>query len=226
MLLDESRFAGKSVLLAGPARTLEADLKGLSATDFDIIVKMNNGLFVPLPFERGHTLRCDVLFHSLTEDITPVTPQALDTAAVRHLVHRTTGKGRFPLTLDASRALGSESRSINLIAPECYQTLSARLGGFSPTTGLTCLNYLLKCNTDRLVIGGFTFFQTKYQPGYDDRDKSDADSIARVKHLAHHDPDAERKIAQQLIDDARLAGKSVVLGPAVEAALQGQYLNR
>lgn len=218
-LLEHNLFEGKSVLLAGPARTLHEDLKGFTPSDFDIIIKMNNGISLPLPFGTGPSLRCDVLFHSLTCDIPPVTNQALDTAKVGCLVHRSSGKGRFPLTLKAARDFGTTARKIRFVAPNRYRALSQSLGGASPTTGLVCLDFLLNSEPSKIVVAGFTFFQTKYQPGYDDRDKSDHDSIVRVKSLAHHDPEKERALTQAKVEDARRAGITIVLGPKVEAAL-------
>lgn len=220
MMLEPARFAGRSVLLAGPARTLWDDLRDLPPDRFDLIVKMNNGLYMDLPATEGPTLRCDVLFHSLTDEAKPVTPTALDAAGVTCLVHRTTGKGRFPLTLKAQRDLGSASRDIRLVPPEHYKALSARLGGASPTTGLVCLDFLLGCEISHLAIAGFTFFQTKYTAGYDDRDRADADSRARVLRAGHHDPASECALAAEMLAGAAAKGKTITLGAGVKASLE------
>jgi hypothetical protein len=44
--LERERFAGRSVLVAGPARTLHEDLARASLRGFDVVVKMNNALHV------------------------------------------------------------------------------------------------------------------------------------------------------------------------------------
>ncbi|WP_074941784.1 hypothetical protein [Tritonibacter multivorans] len=225
MLLEQSRFKGKTVLLAGPARTLSDDLSPWSADDFDLVVKMNNGLWVDLPFGTGNSQRCDVLFHSLTDDIPAVTSAALAAADVRCLVHRTTGKGRFPITLWAARSWGTENRVVRIVDPDSYRKLTKRLEGASPTTGLVCLDFLLKSGAKKVVIAGFTFFQTKYQDGYDERDQTDQDTVQRVKSLSHHDPDKEREVVARLVAEARKAGTEVVLGPCVETALQGRLID-
>ncbi|CUH69882.1 hypothetical protein TL5118_03852 [Thalassovita autumnalis] len=219
MLLSSSCFEGKSILVAGPARTLGEDLASFRSDDFDVVIKMNNGIWLPIPFGDGDSHRCDVLFHSLTQDILPPTREVLDDAGVRCLVHRTTGKGRFPLTLDALRSLGSNERSVKIVPPARYKALSEELGGASPTTGLVCLDFLLGCNSARTVVAGFTFFQTKYQAGYDDRDVNDDDSKSRVQSLGHHNPERERALVRKLIDNAERSGRKVELCGAVDAAL-------
>ncbi|MEM6727172.1 MAG: hypothetical protein AAF618_01615 [Pseudomonadota bacterium] len=219
LLLDKNRFRGARVLLAGPARTLEADLAALDPARFDVIAKMNYGLVVPLPAAQGPTLRCDLLFHSLSQDIAPVSEEALARAGVRCLVHRTTGKGRFPQTLEASRRFGLAGVAVRLIAPERYKALEEALGGASPTTGLVALDFLMGCALAELAVVGFTFFQTKYQPGYDDRDATDAQSLDRVRRAAHHDPAAERRLVGAMIAAARAEGKTIRLGEGVAASL-------
>lgn len=216
--LERARFAGRGVLVLGPARTLQDDLAGLRLAEFDLIVKMNNGLHLPVTEDGRPSWRCDVLFHGLTADAAPVTPEALARAGVRCLVHRTTGRGRFPLTLEAGRRLAPVE--VRLVPPAAYAALSARLGGASPTTGLVGLDFLMGCDTARLAVAGFTFFATRYAPGYDDRDRADADSLARVRGAGHHDPEAERRLVGEMISEAARRGRPVELGPGVRAALE------
>ena len=69
-------------------------------------------------------------------------------------------------------------------------------------------------------MAGFTFFATRYAPGYDDRDRADADSLARVRAVGHHDPEAERRLVREALAQARAAGLDLRLGPHVAAALE------
>jgi hypothetical protein len=218
LLLDPALFAGRSVLLLGPARTLQDDLADFPLGDFDMVVKMNNGLHLPVTERGAEAWRCDVLFHSLTANARPVTPADLARAGVRVLVHRTTGRGRAPLTLEAVRRLAPVP--VRILPPARYAALSARLGGASPTTGLVALDLLLGCDTARLAVAGLTFFATRYLPGYDDRDRTDASSRARVRAEGHHDPDAERRLLRDAFAEAARRGRRIDLGPHVRAALE------
>lgn len=219
LALEPERFTGKSVLVVGPARTVQEDLDGLGG-HYDIVVKMNNALFLPVVLEGEPSFRCDVLFHSLTRDMPAVTAEALDRAGVKCIVHRTPGRGQCLETLDARTRLCCSGRDIRIIPPPRYRALSWMLGGYSPTTGMVCLDFLLRARPKTLAVAGFTFFRTKYVAGYDDRDSHDTDSTDRVKALNHHDPSAERDLLRRLFDEAREAGKTtVLLGAGVQAAL-------
>lgn len=217
LALDPALFAGTRVLLLGPARTLAEDLAGLRLSEFDLVVKMNNGLHLPVTEDGRESWRCDVLFHSLTEGAKPVAPADLARAGVRVLVHRTTGRGRLPETLAARRRLAPVA--LRIVPPARYKALAVRLGGASPTTGLVALDAILAARPARLAVAGFTFFATRYAPGYDDRDRTDADSLARVRAAGHHDPEAERRLVRDLLAQARTAGLDLHLGPQVAEAL-------
>jgi hypothetical protein len=217
LVLDRALFAGRSVLVMGPARTLEEDLAALDPGGFDLVIRMNNGLHLPVAALGATPWRCDVLFHSLSDDTAPVTPESLARAGVRVLVHRTPGRSYIPRTLEAERRLAP--LQVRIIPPADYSGLAAGLGGASPTTGLVVLNFLLGCDTARLAVAGFTFFTTRYAPGYDDRDRADADSLARVRAAGHHDPEAELRLLARAFSMARASGRDLRLGPHVEAAL-------
>jgi hypothetical protein len=220
LLLDPGLFAGARVLVLGPARTLADDLAGLRLADFDLVVKMNNGLHLPVAEDGAESWRCDVLFHSLTEGAKPVAPADLARAGVRVLVHRATGRGRVPLTMEAARRFAPLGTAVRIVPPARYAALSARLGGASPTTGFVCLDAVLSSPFARLAVAGFTFFATRYAPGYDDRDRADADSLARIRASGHHDPEAERRLLRDAFARAARQGRRIDLAPGVRAALE------
>lgn len=221
LLLDSDWFAGRRVLVVGPARTVDQELESVRLDDYDVVVKMNNGIDVPIRQDGALNWRCDVLFHSLADIGTPLSVDKLEQAGVRCIVHRTPGKSYVQTTLRAQRSfkdLGYRGQ-VQIIAPDFYQQLRRRLHGAAPTTGLVCLSYLLGCQTAAVAVVGFTFYTTRYVPGYDDSVDSDAAASQRVRDIGHHDPERERRMVATLLRDAARAGKSISLGDGVRAAL-------
>ncbi|MCE6962067.1 hypothetical protein LAZ40_23805 [Cereibacter sphaeroides] len=224
-LMDPADFADKRVLIIGAASCVSEELDRLDPADWDVIVRMNKAIDVPVIWHGKPFPRCDVLFHSFgTEGIRAageVTAAKLRHTGTHTLVHRTTGKSLFLRTLEEDRRLreeGSPAR-MRIVAPEFYKGLMRELGGHSPTTGATAICWFLGCNTRRLGIVGFTFYTTRYFPGYQDHVQSDADAPAYGLHKGIHDPEAERKMIARKVGHARAAGKSVVLGHEVERVL-------
>lgn len=215
--LDLGQFRGRRVLIVGPARTVGDDLAELASGGFDTVIRMNNGLDTPIAAVPGHPYRCDVLFHCLTAEARPVTPQALRRAGVRLIVHRLPTRGDFLRTVAFAGNLpaGTDLR----IAPlDHHLALSRRLGGFAPTTGLVCASLLLASPAQAVGIGGFTFFTTRYVPDYDPRDRTDAQTRRRVRARGHHSPEGEARLLMRLAEEARARGMEVLLGPHVLAA--------
>lgn len=218
LTLDPDEFTGCRVLVLGPARTLPEDLADIDTRRYDLIVKMNNGLDTPVDLAGREPLRCDVLFHSLTHDLRPVTPDKLRRAGVRWLVHRTPTRGAFLNTVLADRRFGGVTRVCNLPQSE-YQALGRRLGGASPTTGLMCCHFFLEAPVAELAIMGFTFFSTSYVPGYDDSVMSDHAAARRVMEKCHHAPNLEAGLLREAVIRARERGKDVLLGRGVDHAI-------
>lgn len=215
--LDPGLFAGKHVLILGPARTVESDLAGMDPDGFDLVVRMNNGLDTPVQAMGSDPYRCEVLFHSLTADIRPVTAEALRRAGVRTLVHRIPKRSTFLRTIAFRDGL-DEGIDLRVVPVDRYEDLSRQLGGFSPTTGLVCTSAVLNAAPQSLAICGFTFFRTRYVRQYDDADGSDDDSMRRVRAKGHHAPDREAPLMMEMVGQARARGIDVILGSGVEQA--------
>ncbi|MTH78213.1 hypothetical protein [Paracoccus aestuariivivens] len=216
---DAERFRDKRVLVLGPARTLDDDLSGIDIARFDVIVKMNNGLDTPIPALGADALRCDVLFHSLTDETRPVTPQGLLDAGVGVLVHRTPTKTAFLRTLMAAREYAT-CLEVKHVPCEVYLKLTGELEGACPTTGLVCSCFFLRAPVCEVAIMGFTFFSTSYVGGYDDAVCSDAVARQRIRDRGHHDPEREITLFRQEVAHARSSGVTVTLGRNVEHALE------
>lgn len=219
-VLDPLAFTGQRVLILGPARTVNDDLATITPQDFDVIVRMNNGLDTPVPMPGVDPLRCDVLFHSLTQDTRPVTPDKLHRAQVRILVHRTPTKTALLRTLIACEGFGPCCPQLRYLPRDLYTALGVALDGASPTTGLLCAQFFLAAPVRQVAVMGFSFFQTRYVPGYDDLVGSDPQAVARIATKAHHDPAREAALFARLAKQAQARGVTVTLGPNVIAAMQ------
>ncbi|WP_347137581.1 hypothetical protein [Paracoccus sp. SSK6] len=217
LALDPGLFTGRRVLIVGPARTVEDDLSALDPDRFDLVVRMNNGLDTPVRAMGANPYRCEVLFHSLTADARPVTDDNLRRAGVKTVVHRTPKRGAFLRTL-AFRDRLDPAIDLRIVPVDRYHALSQQLGGHSPTTGLVCASVILEAKPQALAICGFTFFSTRYIDRYDDADRSDADTVRRIRDTGHHDPGQEAQLLMAMVDRARARGVEVILGAGVQQA--------
>lgn len=218
LALDPQLFAGRRVLIVGPARTVEDDLSALDPDRFDLVVRMNNGLDTPVQAMGANPYRCEVLFHSLTADTRPPTAPNLRRAGVGTLVHRLPGRSTFLRTIAFSGQL-DPGISLKAIPVDHYTALSRQLAGHSPTTGMACASFILQAAPQALAICGFTFFRTRYIDRYDDRDGSDAETVQRIRSQGHHAPDLEARLLAALTDQARTRGIEVILGASVQQAM-------
>lgn len=222
-VFDAAAFENKRVLIIGPAEGVENEIGDLSFSDFDYIVKLNNGVNVALR-DKLHkdSWRCDILFHSMSSDLPPPTACDLERASVKIIVHRTPAKKYLLETLRHVRNF-RKNRSlaqIRYIDPSRYAALKACLGGYSPSTGLVAIDFFLGCETSRLSIVGFTFFSTKYVPGYRDTVLSNEDAANRVAAAGHHNPEGERRFVAARFAGALEAGRVIHLGSTVAGCLE------
>lgn len=217
-ILEPEMFRGQRILIIGPARTVEDDLSTIDTAGYDSVVKLNNGLDTPINASGLRPLQCDILFHSLTPDTRPITPEMLKQARVRLLVHRTPKRSAFLHTLQASDRY-SDVCSTKNIPCHLYDELSKMLDGAAPTTGLVCAYFFLNAPIREIAIAGYTFFSTSYIEGYNDAVTSDKVAASRIADMGHHAPKLEAHILAEMVKRAREKGKIVILGKSlVEAA--------
>lgn len=219
---DAAIFKDKHVLLVGPARTINEDLKALTPLHYDCIVKMNNGLSTPIETLDADAWRCDVLFHNLAEDSRPVEVEHLQRAGVKLIVHRTASRRFYPVTVQAFEFFNGLNPPVDvkLIPSWKYKRLRKQLQGHMPSTGLMCIRLLLDVPVASLSIAGFTFFNTRYVEGYKDEVVNDADSVDRIQKLGYHDPDREAALLKAWLLEANKQGKLVQLGTNVKTAME------
>jgi len=219
LLLANDHFDGQRVMLVGPARTVHEDISSLDPRSYDLIIRMNNGLGIRLDALGRDALRCDVLFHSLSSDTRPLSQEMLDRCGVALIVHRTPTKTSIIQTVAARRRFGPDIR-VRCLPFRRYRALAKQLGGKSPTTGLVATDFLSDCNLAELTVVGFTFFETAYCAGYDDRVSCDEEARKRIVAKAHHDPSREIGIFAERLRRLQAKGTPVRVGRGVGASLE------
>lgn len=217
LYLSKLDFYGKRILIIGPARTGPIELSDIDVGRFDVVVKMNNGIYTPVD-ALAKKYRCDILFHSLTDDTKPVPPAQIERCGVSTIVHRLPKRSAFLRTLieeDRYKA----AAEMKILPYEYYQDLSVKLNGYSPSTGLACTSFFLGSDAAEVAIVGFTFFSTSYVPGYDVSVDSDEASRKRVEQAGHHSPQHEARLMAILIEQAQERGVHVLVGSETHYAM-------
>lgn len=213
------------MIIIGPAATVVEDLDGVDVDKFDVIVRLNNAIPAALAAPQVLGGRTDILFHNLNETgprpAGAIPPSLLRQAGVKICVYPHWGwQGN-------KRALMSKRRALALV-PEVrlevpparfYEQLRRDLDGLKPTIGLVAIAYFLACPLRELQIHGFTFFQTRYLPGYNDQVTTDEEAKLWVAASERHDPVRERRLVQERLRAAQAAGLTVTLGRHVETHL-------
>ncbi|TKA96435.1 hypothetical protein FAZ78_11465 [Cereibacter changlensis] len=216
--LSSESFRDLRILILGPAKTAFNDLRKIDASQYDIVVRMNNGISIDFPLRNASKRRCEVLFHPLTDDLDPLDASSINVSGARILVHRTPKRSAFLSTLLAERRFAGVAE-VKIIPVEKYDILSADLEGYSPSTGLICASFFLDSPAKEVAIVGFTFFTTAYVEGYDPSVTSDEAAAAKVRRADHHNPEAEALHFDKAISIAAAAGKIVTLGESVQEAI-------
>ncbi|TGN55581.1 hypothetical protein E4L95_14930 [Paracoccus liaowanqingii] len=211
-------FNGKNILVVGPANTVHNDLLFIDKSKIDIVVRMKNGIHTSIDLWNEDSLRCDVLFHSFRSGSQPVTIEDLNHAGVKLIIHRTLKKSSFLDTLLAEKKFGDVAQ-IKIIPYERYSYLTENLGGYAPSTGMVCADFFLNTPFSSLTFVGFTFFSTRYVPGYNDKISSDEDALSTVKDAGHHSPSHEAHLIRDLVCDAKRSGKDVYLSESMQQAM-------
>lgn len=220
-MLDPAFFAGRRVLIVGPARGARDELRSLVGVRFDIVVRMNNGIALA---GDGPFPGTDILFHNFKEEgersAGLLVRSVLDGAGVRYLVFTHPAESRGWQLLKARlrvTRLGCTA-ALRIPPPDWYAGLSRRFGRWEPTTGSVAIALVLAGAPKCVAIVGFTFFGSAYEAGYNNQVR-DETAEAWARALGSHDPDVDRAQLRRLIQEVVAAGVEIDLGTAVAATL-------
>jgi len=221
--VSPSIFDGKRIIVIGPAKTVVEELKNVKLTDFDVIVRMNRAIDVPLA--GGNFRRVDVLFHNLKETgdrgAGKITSKKIRQCGTKIVMFPGGGAGKASLVAKAriKMLFRCVRVKIGMVPADIYGRIRHSLSGFSPTTGMVALTYFMESKFQSLDIVGFTFFQTKYMEGYNDDLARDEDGFAWAERRNIHNPKLEANYFKVLLNMKAKEGLEINLGQYVISSL-------
>lgn len=224
-LLPASAFAGKRVIIIGPAQTVAEDLEDVSVDGYDVIVRLNNGIELARKNAPILGSRTDVLFHNLIEhgdrNAGAIPAPLLQEQGVRFLVFPHWGFKGSKSRLYQKREELQRCQATELVVPPTRfcERVRRQLGGFQPTVGASAILFFLGAQCREVAIHGFTFFQTPYLLGYNDAVETADEARAWAAASSVHDPSREKKVVVSYISAAEQRGVRVALGANVRRFL-------
>ena len=223
-ILDPGLFAGRRVIVIGPAETLAADLEGTRVDGFDVVVRLNNGIRLAETRPDLFGRRTDLLFHNLRE----TGPRNAGAIPAGFLTERGVGalvfpRWRRPVDRSTYRAKRAELEKaggppIRILPPAMMAAVRADLGDRPPTVGLDALLFFLASPAAELAIHGFTFFETAYAPGYNDAVRNADEARAWVDARGAHEPLSEKHLLRRRLAEPH--APAVTLGRNVRRHLE------
>lgn len=223
-ILDPERFAGRRVIVIGPAETLADDLEGTVVDGFDVVVRLNNGLSLADTRPDLFGRRTDILVHNLREtgprNAGEIPASLLTDKGVSMLVYphwrRSADRRAYRAKRTALKRAGGPPLSI--LPPEIMREIRADLGNRAPTVGISAILFFLATPASELAIHGFTFFETRYASGYNDAIRSGAEARAWVDARGAHEPLSEKRLLRKRL--ALPHAPRVILGRNVRRHLE------
>ncbi|TCU32274.1 glycosyltransferase family 29 protein [Rhizobium azibense] len=223
--LNASAFAGKKVIIIGPAQTVVEDLENVVVDGYDVIVRLNNGIALARKNPSILGSRTDVLFHNLVEhgdrSAGAIPASLLREHGVRFLVFPHWGfKGsKSRLYKKREELQGFQGPALMVPSTRFCESVRRELGGFQPTVGASAILFFLSAQCKEVAIHGFTFFQTPYLVGYNDAVATADEARAWAAASYVHDPVREKKVIGRYISAAEQRGVRVGLGANVRRFL-------
>lgn len=225
--LSSSSFDGQRVLIIGPAQTVIEDLTNVRVDDFDVIVRLNNGLTLAQENPAVLGARTDVLFHNLIEhgdrSAGQVSLNLLQLHGVQILVFPHWGfKGSKSRLYRKRRELRALNGPPLMVPPSSFcEKVRRQLDGFQPTVGASAILFFLNTRAREVAVHGFTFFQTPYLAGYNDAVATPSEARAWAAASLVHDTLRERSLIAKEIGASKQRGMAVTLGVNVSRFLNG-----
>lgn len=208
-IVDRARFRGQRVIIVGPAETIFEDLKETCVDDYDVVVRLNNGISLAAtrPDVLGH--RTDVLIHNMREEgersAGAISAQYLTAQNVKSVICPNWGSSglrkRYYDKRDTLKAF--DGPKIEILPPDFMTELRSDLEGRAPTVGISAALFFLDCDVAELAIHGFTFFETRYANSYNDTVKTAEDALAWVNSGGAHEPSSEKALLRKRLKRSR-----------------------
>lgn len=167
----------KKIIIVGPSGNLIGQKLGKRIDSYDVVVRLNNSISIPLKYKKDLGTRTDVIYH--------ISGKILD--SLRYVGTRTHRDVRTVLRDDKLKYImfkqgwnskGKKSRnhfwkfvSLNpgvKISPirKTLIDLKSELNGTDPNMGILAITHILKSKCNSLTVIGCDFYGGKYYPGY------------------------------------------------------------
>lgn len=226
-------FAQKKVCLIGPASCAPSDMAGVSVSEFDHVICINRAIETPVALEDGPLDGFDTYVRNIVgnrpgELAGHYTEERLKASGVENVVLIWGKWHDFHRVIRHILHIRSYKTRPNvfIITPDRVKRISKHLNGARPSTGFAILALLCEQKLSRLHVAGFTFFQTAYIPGYNDKISDDDSALAKMKAYARkgkawtHRPVREKDAAKALFRTSADNGCDLTLGSGVKNALE------
>jgi len=205
-IVDPASFGGRRVIVVGPAETVFEDLEGTSVDDYDVVVRLNNGMSLAegRPDVLGH--RTDILVHNLREvgprNAGAIPAPDLKAKGVKTVICPNWGSSDLRRRYRAKRAAlaAIDGPSLQVLPPDFMMRLRSDLKGRAPTVGISIASFFLDCAVAELAIHGFTFFETRYAESYNDAVRTALDARNWVDAAGAHEPKSEKALLRRRLE--------------------------
>jgi len=205
-IVNPDFFSGQRVIIVGPAETVFEDLEGTIVDDYDIVVRLNNGMSLAerSPEILGH--RTDILVHNLREDgprsAGLISEPDLVAKGVKTVISPCWTSSSLRRRYRAKRAAlaAIDGPPIQVLPPELMMRLRSDLEDHAPTTGICTAFFFLGCAVKELAIHGFTFFETRYAKSYNDAVQTAKDARNWVDAGGAHVPKSEKALLRKRLE--------------------------
>lgn len=196
--LDAKYFENKRLLILGPADIVIKQLKYINLNKFDIVIRLNKSIEVPIE-HRGKLLgEFDVLFHNLNEhgprNAGALSKTNFEKTGVKLVIF---GFGFIRHYINVYKNLMQLQNfgvDLRVIPPRQYRQFKNELGGWYPTTGYIAVRSISEMNYKHLCIAGFSFFQTQYIKSYNNNIRNGQEAMAWALEFQDHNPLLERVV--------------------------------
>ena len=200
----------KSVVLVGPASTLYRSKSGNIINSFDIVVRLNKSL--PLPVRRFEDIgnRTDILYNSLNTTDFPGENIVSEKLYIKNNIKFLCCPypNRKPFNSDIRYYL-DKSRGVipfKIMSDTTFNNIQ-NIIGTRPNTGLCAIMDLLKTDLKYLYITGINFYKTMYYKEY--RNTSNNDIQGGNSQIHNQEPQIKLLRYLSLIDDRIILDKDL-----------------
>lgn len=203
IIVSENKYKdylkGKRVILVGPAPSTEGTKQKEFIESFDIVVRMNVALPVPLDRIEDIGERCDILYNNMNQE--PVNGGRLDPNYLNETVKFLASS--FPIIDPFKKDIikfNNENKGyvpFHIFDNDLYNQLTKDIQ-CRPNIGISAIVDLLSYEISELYITGITFFQGGYDKSY--RNLTESQIVTYMDRYGIHKQEPQKKFFKELYE--------------------------